>query len=356
MNFQLPPEVLMLIRSFLNDLRALYFARHILQVPDVFWRDCSRQFQSDPLNGVKGTRKPFAHHFAKRLLPKLCLGCGITDHCRPHVFFDGRICHQCASKPKFRVISMTEACNRFFLPRDVLRGGKRVSCTHYDCTMYLWQTVEEIAKEYHGSLRQVTRLRKEKQLRKKRLEERREQLKVEREEREERQLERKRKREDALNDRRLRVGDLDAEYSAKGIPFLDALHRTDTFNIVLGDFLSAKRLRPSTTVSSIKGTFQQVQDLYNTYKVEPHKLKYVGEHLQTGKSVQELYENDCRSEVFSTLQRVVNRIHNANARTRGVDPRECLGSGCTNLAAQTCPFQKCGKHCSGCSRHPRRTQ
>jgi hypothetical protein len=89
---------------------------------------------------------------------------------------------------------------------------------------------------------------------------------------------------------------------------------------VMGDYL-APRLSPSTSLSRVVKTAQRASILLENQDLHPFDVG-----------------NILRSEPDALVP--VARACNT-----------CNYQGCTNFLAQTCPFQRCGKHCEGCPRH-----
>lgn len=343
-SFPLPPEMIRHVRAYLDNLAELHASRDLLLVPDTFWKDASSRLYNNPLKDVKGKRNSFAYYFEQRVIPLLCIGCGKTTNCTTHLIYDGKICSRCERSDEYRIVSMTSACQEFFLPRECLHGGVRVSARYYDCTMYLWTDVRDIAIKHHGSIDRVYELHREKEERRKYREKRREEIIQEEEEAEERRQDRKRKRDDAVAVRKAR---LDSKFSRTDFWYI--INQTYTNDFVFGDYLSNKRLCPSTSFTSVVENFERVEHLYKTV---PLKCRpYIREHLSSGLSLEQIEERERRSIISSVLTTIIDTIHRRILKPN-MSYKGCLHHyTCNNYPAQACPFNMCKTHCNGCNRH-----
>ena len=115
----------------------------------------------------------------------------------------------------------------------------------------------------------------------------------------------------------------------------DATRRRDIF----GDYLDRK-VKADTKIADVVRVARQISTLLQV--------------LHPSDVPQDL-DQEPATVVRLCVQGAVDNLVGACVRgkvTCTTLPEHCDNEHCNNIAASTCPFHLCGKHCRGCIRHP----
>lgn len=249
----LPPECLLLVHDYSGPHDA-FLSKEALETPDALWREAGRRIAGrTPLRRKEST---WERWFERRLLPRVCRGCGglaRTPLQQHPVLREVRTCRRCLLDPggEYAVVSGASAAREFMLER----GGFQQE------DFYLETEVVAAAAAARGwewaALVSGRRSRREDARRLGWL------------------------RQEAREERRLRAADERRSllWQELGQDAPRVLWECRAFDLVVGDHLSADRLCPRRGLRAVARAYGAAHEAYR--KTDHLCRRHVGESLRT---------------------------------------------------------------------------